>query len=425
MLDPKLLRNQTEMVFKELARRGTDHDMNRYLSLEQKRKELQVQSETTQAKLKAQSRKIAQLKTAGESSAAALGEAERLKAHLNRLQTELNELKTQFNTFLSGLPNRLDPSVPDGVDEKDNLELRRWGQPPVFDFEPLDHVDLANRAGWLDTAAAAVISGSRFMVLHGELAQLHSALIDYMVDLHVQRHGYRQVYVPYIVNASTLLGSGQLPKFEQDLFKLQGDNDFYLIPTAEVPVTNLYRETILDSEQLPMQFVCHTPCFRSEAGAYGKDTRGLMRQHQFEKVELVHIVKPEDSPETLEHLVSHAEAVLQDLELPYRVVALCSGDLGFAAAKTYDIEVWVPSENCYREISSCSNTLDFQARRMKTRVRNAKGEINYVHTLNGSGLAIGRTLLALLENRQRVDGSVAVPPALQPYMKGKSVIGNG
>ena len=424
MLDPKLLRNQTETLFNELARRGTDYDMSRYLSLEQQRKKLQVESETTQAKLKIQSREIAQLKTAGISSDAALHEAEKLKAQLNELQTKLRELQAQFHNFLLGLPNKPDPSVPDGVDEKDNLEIRRWRQPPVFDFEPLDHVDIANRFGWLDTAAAAAISGSRFMVLHGELAQLHRALIDYMVDLHLQRHGYREVYVPYIVNASTLLGTGQLPKFEQDLFKLHGDNDFYLIPTAEVPVTNLYKETILDAEQLPMQFVCHTPCFRSEAGAYGRDTRGLMRQHQFEKVELVHIVKPEDSSETLEHLVSHAEAALQDLELHYRVIVLCSGDLGFASAKTYDIEVWIPSENCYREISSCSNMSDFQARRMKTRVRNAKGGINYVHTLNGSGLAVGRTLLALLENFQRIDGSVAVPPALQPYMKGKSVIGS-
>ncbi len=424
MLDPKLLRNQTEMLFKELARRGTDYDMGRYLSLERQRKELQVESENAQAKLKAQSREIAQLKTTGVPSESALYKAEKLKSHLNELQTKLSELKAQFNAFLLDLPNRPDPSVPDGVDEKDNIELRRWRQPPVFDFEPLDHADLANRAGWLDTAAAAAISGSRFMVLHGELAQLHRALIDYMVDLHMRRHGYREVYVPYIVNASTLLGTGQLPKFEHDLFKLYGDNDFYLIPTAEVPVTNLYKETILNVEQLPMRFVCHTPCFRSEAGAYGKDTRGLMRQHQFEKVELVHIVKPEDSWQTLEHLVSHAEAVLQDLELPYRVVALCSGDLGFASAKTYDIEVWVPSENCYREISSCSNMLDFQARRMKTRVRNVKGEINYVHTLNGSGLAVGRTLLALLENYQNADGSVAVPHALQSYMKGKSVIGS-
>ena len=424
MLNPKLLRNQTEILFKELARRGTDYDMHHYLTLERQRKKLQVESETTQAKLKAQSREIAQLKTANSPLEKALHEAEKLKSHLNELQTKLSELKAQFNAFLLGLPNRPDPSVPDGVDEKDNLELRRWQQPPVFDFEPLDHVDLANCAGWLDTAAAAAISGSRFMVLHGELAQLHRALIDYMVDLHVRQHGYREVYVPYIVNASTLLGTGQLPKFEQDLFKLHGDNDFYLIPTAEVPVTNLYRETILAAKQLPMRFVCHTPCFRSEAGTYGKDTRGLMRQHQFEKVELVHIVKPEDSWETLERLVSHAEVVLQDLELPYRVVALCSGDLGFASAKTYDIEVWVPSENCYREISSCSNMLDFQARRMKTRVRNAKGETEYVHTLNGSGLAVGRTLLALLENHQRADGSIAVPPVLQPYMKNKAVIGN-
>ena len=422
MLDTKLLRNQTEMLFKELARRGVDYDMNRYLSLERQRKALQVESETTQAKLKAKSREVAQLKTTGTPSESALLDAEQLKSRLNELQTKLSELQAQLNVFLLGLPNLPDASVPDGVNETDNLELRRWGQPPAFDFELLDHVDLASRAGWLDAAAAATISGSRFMVLHGELAQLHRALIDYMVDLHVKKHNYREVYVPYIVNADTLLGTGQLPKFEQDLFKLHGDNDFYLIPTAEVPVSNLYKDTILDSKQLPMHYVCHTPCFRSEAGAYGKDTRGLMRQHQFEKVELVHIVKPEDSWETLEHLVSHAEAVLQDLELHYRVVVLCSGDLGFASAKTYDIEVWVPSENCYREISSCSNMLDFQARRMKTRVRNAKGKIEYVHTLNGSGLAVGRTLLALLENYQKADGSVAVPSALQAYMEGKSAI---
>ena len=423
MLDPKLLRNQTEALFKELARRGKDYDMNYYLSLEQQRKELQVESETTQAKLKAQSREIAQLKATGASPESAMQEAEKLKSHLNELQSKLGKLRTQFNAFLLELPNSLDSSVPDGVDESDNLEIHRWHHPPTFDFEALDHVDLANRAGWLNMEAASAISGSRFMVLHGELAQLHRALIDYMVDLHVKHHGYREVYVPYIVKADTLLGTGQLPKFEQDLFKLQGDNDFYLIPTAEVPVTNLYRDTILEAKELPMHYVCHTPCFRSEAGAYGKDTRGLMRQHQFEKVELVHIVKPEDSWDTLEKLVSHAEAVLQDLELHYRVIALCSGDLGFASAKTYDIEVWVPSENCHREISSCSNMLDFQARRMKTRIRNAQGKTEFVHTLNGSGLAVGRTLIALLENYQRADGSVAVPRALQAYMEGKSVIG--
>ena len=423
MLDPKLLRNQTEALFKELARRGKDYDMNHYLSLEQQRKELQVESETTQAKLKAQSREIAQLKATGASPESAMQEAEKLKSHLNELQSKLGKLRTQFNAFLLELPNSPDSSVPDGVDESDNLEIHRWQHPPTFDFEALDHVDLANRAGWLNMEAASAISGSRFMVLHGELAQLHRALIDYMVDLHVKHHGYREVYVPYIVKADTLLGTGQLPKFEQDLFKLQGDNDFYLIPTAEVPVTNLYRDTILEAKELPMHYVCHTPCFRSEAGAYGKDTRGLMRQHQFEKVELVHIVKPEDSWDTLEKLVSHAEAVLQDLELHYRVIALCSGDLGFASAKTYDIEVWVPSENCHREISSCSNMLDFQARRMKTRVRNAQGKTEFVHTLNGSGLAVGRTLIALLENYQRADGSVAVPRALQAYMEGKSVIG--
>lgn len=423
MLDPKLLRHQPEAIFKELARRGNDYDMDRYLSLEQQRKTLQVEAETAQAELKTQSREIARLKASGANSESAMQKAEHLKSRLGELQTELNKLQRCLNNFLLGLPNRPDSSVPNGADESDNLELRRWRQPPTFDFNFLDHVNLATRLGWLDTASAATISGSRFTVLHDELARLHRALIDFMVDLHVQQHGYNEVYVPYIVNADTLTGTGQLPKFEQDLFKLQSDSDFYLIPTAEVPVTNLYRDTILEAKQLPMRYVCHTPCFRSEAGAYGKDTRGLMRQHQFEKVELVHIVAAEDSWNTLENLVLHAEAVLQQLELHYRVVALCCGDLGFASAKTYDIEVWVPSENCYREISSCSNMLDFQARRMKTRMRNAGGKIEYIHTLNGSGLAVGRTLLALLENHQRADGSVAIPPALQSYMDGRSAIG--
>jgi len=422
MLDPKLLRTQSETLFKELARRGKDYDRARYLALEAQRKALQVEAEQTQAQLRIQSREIAQLKTAGASAELALQKAEKLKAQLGDSQAKLSQLQAQLHAFLLELPNRPDPSVPSGSDAADNLELRRWRQPPTFDFEPLNHADLASRAGWLDTATAAAISGSRFMVLHDDLAQLHRALIAYMVDLHVRQHGYREVYVPYIVNADTLQGTGQLPKFEHDLFKLHGDNPFYLIPTAEVPVTNLHRDTILKATQLPLHYVCHTPCFRSEAGAYGKDTHGLMRQHQFEKVELVHIVRGEDSWAALEDLVSHAEAVLQNLELHYRVVTLCSGDLGFAAAKTYDIEVWVPSENRYREISSCSNMLDFQARRMKTRVRNAAGKTDYVHTLNGSALAVGRTLLALLENHQRADGSVAIPAALQPYMEGKSAI---
>ena len=422
MLDPKLLRTQSETLFKELARRGKDYDRARYLTLEAQRKALQVEAEQTQAQLRIQSREIAQLKTAGASAELALQKAEKLKAQLGDSQAKLSQLQAQLHAFLLELPNRPDPSVPSGSDEADNLELRRWRQPPTFDFEPLNHADLASRAGWLDMATAAAISGSRFMVLHEDLAQLHRALIAYMVDLHVWQHGYREVYVPYIVNADTLQGTGQLPKFEHDLFKLHGDNPFYLIPTAEVPVTNLHRDTILKAAQLPLHYVCHTPCFRSEAGAYGKDTHGLMRQHQFEKVELVHIVRGEDSWAALEDLVSHAEAVLQNLELHYRVVTLCSGDLGFAAAKTYDIEVWVPSENRYREISSCSNMLDFQARRMKTRVRSAAGKTDYVHTLNGSALAVGRTLLALLENHQRADGSVAIPAALQPYMEGKSAI---
>ena len=437
MLDPKLLRKETDAVFAKLARRGKDYDKKRYLDLEQERVGFQTRLEMKQSLANKQSRGIAKIKKDIEllkvpSREIALlkklyeddsQKADILKSEVAELQTLWREQQAKINGFLQELPNIPDESVPDGTDETDNQELRRWHQPPNFDFDPLDHVDIATRAGWLDTDAAAVISGARYMVLHGELAQLHQALIRYMLDLHVKRHGYRQVYVPYIVNADALFGTGQLPKFEQDLFKLQGDGNFYLIPTAEVPVTNLHRDTILKAEQLPIRYVCHTPCFRSEAGAYGKDTRGLMRQHQFEKVELVHIVKPEDSWDTLETLVSHAEAVLQSLGLHYRVVVLCCGDLGFASAKTYDIEVWVPSENRYREISSCSNMTDFQARRMKTRMRNAEGKTEYVHTLNGSGLAVGRTLLALLENYQRADGSVAIPKALQPYMDGKSVIG--
>ena len=423
MLDPKLLRNQTAAVFKALALRGKDYDIDNYLVLEQQRKELQVEAESTQAELKVCSRQIAQLKTTGAELKPALQKADKLKLQLGELQKKLSALQTKLNTFLLGLPNIPDTSVPQGSDERDNREVRRWQQPPRFDFEPLDHVDLATTRGWLDMEAAATIAGSRFMVLHRELARLHRALIDYMVDLHVQQHGYNEIYVPYIVNAKALLGTGQLPKFEHDLFKLHGDSNFYLIPTAEVPVTNLYQNTILEAAQLPLHYVCHTPCFRSEAGAYGKDTHGLMRQHQFEKVELVHITTAEDSWASLEILLSHAETVLQNLELHYRVVELCSGDLGFAAAKTYDIEVWVPSENRYREISSCSNMLDFQARRMKTRMRNTTNKIEYVHTLNGSGLAIGRSLLALLENHQRADGSIAIPAALQPYMGGKTTIG--
>ena len=447
MLDPKLLRKETDAVFAKLARRGKDYGKKRYLKLEEERKEAQSTYESDKSELNRHSREFSVINRNLDSARAELVPAPDKEAQLSKIKKLLNDQDSKLkkcnevsskanrsfellrarqerlNDFLQELPNIPDESVPDGADETDNQELQCWHQPPTFDFDPLDHVDIATRAGWLDTDAAAVISGARYMVLHGELAQLHQALIRYMLDLHVKQHGYRQVYVPYIVNDYALFGTGQLPKFEQDLFKLQGEGNFYLIPTAEVPVTNLHRGIILEAGQLPIRYVCHTPCFRSEAGAYGKDTRGLMRQHQFEKVELVHIVKPEDSWETLETLVSHAEAVLQSLGLHYRVVVLCCGDLGFAAAKTYDIEVWVPSENRYREISSCSNMTDFQARRMKTRMRNAEGKTEYVHTLNGSGLAVGRTLLALLENYQRADGSVAIPKALQPYMDGKSVIG--
>jgi seryl-tRNA synthetase len=317
------------------------------------------------------------------------------------------------------VPNIPHPSVPDGDDEEHNVELRRWGEPPAFDFEPRDHVDLGAPQGWLDFESAAKLSASRFVVMHDGMARLHRALIQFMLDVHTREHGYREVYVPYLVNADSLLGTGQLPKFEEDLFKIPGERDFYLIPTAEVPVTNLYRDEIVEAERLPVRHVCHTPCFRSEAGAYGKDTRGMIRQHQFEKVELVQLIRPEDSWDALEALTGHAEAILQRLELPYRTVVLCTGDLGFSAAKTYDIEVWLPGQQRYREISSCSNFEDFQARRMKARYRNPDtGKPEPLHTLNGSGLAVGRTLVAILENYQDAQGRIGIPDALRPYMGG-------
>ena len=423
MLDPKLLRNGGKQVFERLQCRGADYDYNRYSALEEQRKALQVSVEDTQARLNEQSREIAKLRSDGSELAPHLERAEQLKQGLSEQRAKLAGVQDELNAFLLGLPNIPDDSVPVGQDETDNAEIRRWGEPPSFEFKALDHVALSNQAGWLDTVAAATIAGSRFAVLHGDLARLQRALTQFMLDLHIHQHGYCEIYVPYLVNSSSLVGTGQLPKFESDLFKLAGEHDFYLSPTAEVQVTNLCADTILQTEQLPLRYVCHTACFRSEAGAYGKDTHGLMRQHQFEKVELVHIVDAEHSWTALEELTSHAEVVLQQLELPYRVVSLCSGDLGFAAAKTYDLEVWVPSEARYREISSCSNMLDFQARRMKTRVRSGAGKPVLVHTLNGSGVAVGRALLALVENHQQSDGSVAVPAALQPYLEGRKVIG--
>ncbi|MEC9376142.1 MAG: serine--tRNA ligase [Pseudomonadota bacterium] len=423
MLDPKLLRNDLDKVITNLARRGFDFPAKEYKALELSRKKLQVRAEDLRADRNAQSKVIGKAKAAGEDIAPLLQNAEKLGVDLDSVDTELNQLQVELNTLLMEAPNLLDESVPDGKDETCNQEERRWGDIVDLNFNALDHVDLAEALNMLDSAKATKISGARFTVLYKDLARLQRALIQFMLDLHTTEHGYTEVYVPYIVNANSLFGTGQLPKFADDLFALKGEQDFYLIPTAEVPVTNLFQDSILDSDSMPQSFVAHTPCFRSEAGSYGKDTRGLIRQHQFEKVELVHVVKPEDSWATLELLVTHAESVLKQLELPYRVVTLCSGDTGFGAAKTYDLEVWLPSQKAYREISSCSNFLDFQARRMQARWRNkSSGKNEHVHTLNGSGVAAGRALVAILENGQQSDGSIALPSILHQYMGGQETI---
>jgi len=349
-----------------------------------------------------------------------LAEVNDLGDNLKRCENDLAELQSELRDITLAVPNLLHESVPDGKSEEDNIEVRTWGEPASYDFEVLDHVDLTADKG-LDSAAGSLLTGSRFVVMHNEIAVLHRALAQFMLNLHTTEHGYTEMNVPFIVNADSLLGTSQLPKFEEDLFALKGDNNFYLIPTSEVPLTNLVRDKILEPNELPIKMTAHTPCFRSEAGSYGKDTRGMIRQHQFEKVELVHVVHPDDSWNTLEKLVGHAETVLQKLELPYRVVTLCSGDTGFAASKTYDIEVWLPGQKAYREISSCSNCTDFQARRMKARFRGDSGKTELVHTLNGSGLAVGRALVAVLENYQQADGSVVVPEVLRPFV-GKDVI---
>lgn len=423
MLDPRLLRNELHEVATRVARRGFRLDTGRIEALENERKALQVQVQELQNERNTRSRSIGRAKAAGEDIAPLLAEVadlgERLKAaevHLQRLQDDLRALQL-------GIPNLPHESVPDGSGEDENLEVRRWGEPPVFDFEPLDHVDLGARNGWLDFETAAKITGSRFAVMRGPVARLHRALIQFMLDLHTREHGYTEVYAPYLVNAESLFGTGQLPKFEEDLFALRGEPGYYLIPTAEVPVTNIVRDEILEADALPLAMACHTPCFRSEAGAYGKDTRGMIRQHQFEKVEMVRVVRPEESYAELERLTGHAETVLQRLGLPYRVVALCAGDLGFSAAKTYDLEVWLPGQGKYREISSCSNFEAFQARRMQARWRNPDtGKPELVHTLNGSGLAVGRTLVAVLENYQQADGGIRVPDALRGYLGGLELI---
>ncbi len=427
MIDPHYLRNDPEGVARRLARRGFQLDVAAYRALEEARKQLQVQTQELQHERNSRSKAIGRAKAAGEdieplkAAVAALGE--RLKETEGRLEG----VQARLRRFALELPNLPHDSVPDGAGEEDNVELRRWGEPPSFDFRPRDHVELGEALGGMDFEAAAKIAGARFVTLSGPLARLHRALTQFMLDLHVREHGYQEVYVPYIVRAHCLLGTGQLPKFAEDLFPVLcdgRDDACYLIPTAEVPVTNLWRETILAADALPQRLVCHTPCFRSEAGSYGKDTRGMIRQHQFEKVELVQAVRPEDSYQALESLTGHAEAVLQRLELPYRVVALCAGDLGFAATKTYDLEVWLPGQQRYREISSCSNFEDFQARRLQARWRDPEsGKPRLLHTLNGSGLAVGRTLVAVMENYQDARGRIRVPEALRPYLDGATHIG--
>jgi seryl-tRNA synthetase len=422
VLDPKLLRSDLPGVAANLARRGFALDVARIAGLEEQRKSLQIEADRLRAERNANAKSAGQAKAQGRDAAALIALGESLGANLQVIEGELEGIQAELSSVQWGLPNTLHASVPEGRDESDNAEIRRWGVPQQFSFEPKDHVAIGARLG-MDFEAAGRISGARFVVMIGNLARLQRALIQFMLDLHVREHGYREAYVPYLVHAAALEGTGQLPKFEQDLFAVRGDPGFFLIPTAEVPVTNLVRDQILEAAALPMKYVAHTPCFRSEAGAAGKDTRGMIRQHQFEKVELVQIVRPEDSYNALEELTGHAEAVLKALELPYRVIALCAGDVGFASAKTYDLEVWLPSQKRYREISSCSNFESYQARRMQARWRNpATGKPELVHTLNGSGLAAGRTLVAILENYQQADGSVVIPSALGPYMAGTKVL---
>jgi seryl-tRNA synthetase len=416
VLDPKLLRSDLPGVASQLARRGFVLDVARIAALEEQRKSAQIEADRLRADRNATAKAVGQAKSQGQDAAALLAQGESLAAKLQGVEANLDQIQRELSRLQLELPNILHSSVPEGREESANVEVRRWSEPRRFSFEPKDHVALGEPLG-MDFEAAGRISGTRFVVMIGLLAKLHRALIQFMLDLHVREHGYREAYVPYLVHAAALEGTGQLPKFEQDLFAVRGDPGFFLIPTAEVPVTNLVRDQILEADSLPLKYVAHTPCFRSEAGSAGKDTRGMIRQHQFEKVELVQIVRPGDSYATLEELTGHAEAVLKALELPYRVVSLCAGDVGFSSAKTYDIEVWLPSQGRYREISSCSNFESFQARRMQARWRNpATGKPELVHTLNGSGLAVGRTLVAILENYQQADLGVAIPSALRSYM---------
>ncbi|KVW94685.1 serine--tRNA ligase [Thiobacillus denitrificans] len=420
MLDIQLLRKDAALVAERLAARGFVFDAVRFDALEAERKTIQTRTQEAQSRRNTLSKQIGMLKGKGEDTTAVMAEVAGLGDEQKQLEARLSELQAELSDFLMGVPNLPHESVAHGLDETANVEVSRWGTPKRFDFPMRDHVDLGEGLGQLDFAAAVKITGSRFSVMKGGLARLHRALAQFMLDVHTNEHGYTEVYVPYLVNADSLRGTGNLPKFEEDLFQVpRPDADkLYLIPTAEVPVTNLLRDEIVAAEALPLKFVAHTPCFRSEAGSYGRDTRGMIRQHQFDKVELVQMVRPEDSYAALESLTSHAETILQKLGLPYRKMALCSGDMGFSAAKTYDLEVWLPAQNTYREISSCSNFEAFQARRMQARFKVGQGKPELLHTLNGSGLAVGRTLVAILENYQNADGSVTVPEALRPWMGG-------
>lgn len=423
MLDPKIIRNNAQDVADKLKIKKYEFDLSAFNELEDKRKSLQVETEQLQSERNARSKGIGKAKAAGEDIAPLIAEMDEMGAALDQKKEELKALQDQLNSLLSGMPNIPDEDVPEGVDESDNVEVRKWGEPAAFDFEVKDHVSLGENMGKMDFETATKLTGSRFVLMRGALARLHRALAQFMLDTHATQNGYEETYLPYIVNDESLYGTGQLPKFADDLFKLHADREFYLIPTAEVPATNIVRDEIVDESMLPLKFVCHTPCFRSEAGSYGRDVRGMIRQHQFDKVELVQVVKPEESDQALEALTGHAEGILQALGLPYRVVKLCGGDLGFSAAKTYDLEVWLPGQQAYREISSCSNTRDFQARRMQARYRDKEtGKPALVHTLNGSGLAVGRTMIAVMENYQQADGSIKIPEVLRPYMGGLEVI---
>jgi len=435
MIDPQLLRKDVNNVATQLAKRKFVLDVAKYSALEAERKTLQAHAEELQAKRNQLAKSIGMKKSKGEDATAEMTESVQCNELLSKASQSLDTLQKEIADFMMGIPNLPHETVPEGKDEQDNVEIKRWGEIPSFHFEIKDHVDLGALHG-LDFASATKITGSRFVVLKGAIAKLHRALAQYMLDLHTTQHGYEEINVPFIVNAQSMRGTGQLPKFEEDLFKVPRkiseslteqeadieDENFYLIPTAEVPVTNLARDHIFQAQELPQQYVAHTPCFRSEAGSHGRDVRGMIRQHQFEKVELVHFVKPSDSLEALEKLTEHAQAVLEGLEIPYRKILLCTGDMGFGSMKTYDLEAWIPSQNTYREISSCSTMGDFQARRMQARFKDGQGKPELIHTLNGSGLAIGRCLVALIENNQQEDGSIRIPSNLQAYMGGMTVL---